>query len=169
MAYGGHGRYSGSSYGGSHCHVPRSWSSESSSAGPALPLEMDMYSDDDEDAGIHSESYRSSSWIYISDSDELAVWKQHSGLPKGKSIHWLCINWVIEFDPLHALLRALQWARMSRKAPINRHFRKFVLMVASYRHGSLKENFKLRVACEEYQLHRHQQSSLGNRKDLLTS
>ncbi|GFT27960.1 uncharacterized protein NPIL_570581 [Nephila pilipes] len=76
MSYGGQGRYSGSTYTGGHCHVPRSWSSDSSSAGPAMALEMEMYPDEDEDAGVHSESYRSASWIYISDSDELAVWKR---------------------------------------------------------------------------------------------
>ncbi|KAG8197972.1 hypothetical protein JTE90_029367 [Oedothorax gibbosus] len=57
-------------YSGGHCHVPRAWS------GREGVVEMEMYPDEDEDAGVHSESYRSSSWIYISDSDELAVWKQ---------------------------------------------------------------------------------------------
>ncbi|GFQ90999.1 uncharacterized protein TNCT_24941, partial [Trichonephila clavata] len=85
MSYGGHGRYSGSSYSGGHCHVPRSWSSDSSSAGPAMALEMEMYPDEDEDAGVHSESYRSASWIYISDSDELAVWKQQR-VPRGTMV-----------------------------------------------------------------------------------
>ncbi|CAL1281960.1 unnamed protein product [Larinioides sclopetarius] len=78
MGYSSHGRYSGTSYSQSHCHVPRSWSSDSSSAGPpAMALEMEVYPDEDEDAGVYSETYRASSWIYISDADELAVWKQH--------------------------------------------------------------------------------------------
>lgn len=33
--------------------------------------------------GVHSESYRTSSWIYISDSDELAVWRRPDD-PEGK-------------------------------------------------------------------------------------
>lgn len=36
--------------------------------------------------GVHSESYRSSSWIYISDSDELAVWKQTIPIQKVQSM-----------------------------------------------------------------------------------
>ncbi|XP_071038540.1 uro-adherence factor A-like isoform X2 [Parasteatoda tepidariorum] len=69
VGYSAHSRYNVGPYGGSHCHMPRSWSSES-----AAP-EIDLYPEDDEDAGVHNESYRSSSWIYITDSEELEAWR----------------------------------------------------------------------------------------------
>ncbi|XP_077541649.1 uncharacterized protein LOC144153792 isoform X2 [Haemaphysalis longicornis] len=39
----------------------------------------DMYEDDDddEDAGIHTKSYRQTSWLYISSEHELQAWRQH--------------------------------------------------------------------------------------------
>ncbi|XP_054720464.1 serine-rich adhesin for platelets-like [Uloborus diversus] len=70
----GYGRYGGGTPYGGHCHIPRSWSTDS--GGPGAEPEVDLYPEEDEDAGVHSESYRTSSWIYVSDSDELAVWKR---------------------------------------------------------------------------------------------
>ncbi|XP_023229542.1 uncharacterized protein LOC111629864, partial [Centruroides sculpturatus] len=43
---------------------------------PVVPgAEDPMFRDEEEDAGVHLDSYRISLWIYVSESDELAVWK----------------------------------------------------------------------------------------------
>lgn len=48
----GYGRYGGGyTGGGGHCHVPRGWGGGEGGVPPGVGLEVEMYPDEDEDAG----------------------------------------------------------------------------------------------------------------------